>query len=86
MKLNVKAKAFENTQAFSLNQFLMIIPKLIVPVLLYAVPAALISPVAGYFSLGGGGVLGIIFKNQLADWTTKLYIKQKHETIEAFNK
>ena len=86
MKLNVKAKAFENTQAFSLNQFLMIIPKLIVPILLYAVPAALISPVAGYFSLGGGGVLGIIFKNQLADWTTKLYIKQKHETIEAFNK
>lgn len=86
MKLNVKAKAFENTQAFSLNQFLMIIPKLIVPILLYSIPAATISPYAGYISLGGGGLLGILFKNQLADWTVKLYIKQKHETIEAFNK
>jgi hypothetical protein len=37
-------------------------------------------------SLAGAGMLGIVFKNQLADWVTVLYLKQKHETIEAFNK
>ena len=86
MKLNVKAKAFENTQAFSLNQFLLIIPKLVLPVVLYSIPAAFISSEAGYICLGASGVLGIIFKTQLADWTTKFYTKQKYETIEAFNK
>ena len=86
MKLNVKAKAFENTQSFSLNQFLLIIPKMILPVLLYWLPANFMAPAAGYLSLAGAGILGIIFKNRLADWITALYLKQKHETIEAFNK
>lgn len=86
MKLNVKAKAFENTQSFSLNQFLLIIPKMILPVLLYWLPAKFMGPAAGYLSLAGAGILGIIFKNRLADWITALYLKQKHETIEAFNK
>ena len=86
MKLNVKAKAFENTQSFSLNQFLLIIPKMILPVLLYWLPANFMGPAAGYLSLAGAGILGIIFKNRLADWITALYLKQKHETIEAFNK
>jgi hypothetical protein len=86
MKLNVKAKAFENTQSFSLNQFLLIIPKMVLPVLLYWLPAKFMGPTAGYLSLAGAGMLGIVFKNQLADWVTVLYLKQKHETIEAFNK
>ncbi|MGB1449253.1 MAG: DUF5687 family protein [Flavobacteriaceae bacterium] len=86
MRLNVKAKAFENTQAFSLNQFLLIIPKLILPVMLYWLPAKFIDPLAGYLTLAAAGILGIIFKDRLANWATALYLKQKHETIEAFNK
>lgn len=86
MKLNVKAKAFENTQAFSINQFLLILPKMVFPVLLYWLPAKFMGPTAGYLCLAGAGVLGIIFKNRLANWATALYIKQKHETLEAFNK
>jgi hypothetical protein len=86
MKLNVKAKAFENTQSFSLNQFLLIIPKMVLPVFLYWLPAKFLGPTAGYFSLAGAGILGIIFKHQIANRITALYLKQKHETIEAFNK
>ena len=85
MKLNVKAKAFENTQAFSLNQFLLTIPKMVLPMLLYGLPAQFISPTAGIISLAGSGVLGLLFRNKMADNITRLYINQKHETIEAFN-
>lgn len=85
IKLNVKAKAFENTQGFSLNQFLLIIPKMILPIFLYWLPATFLGPLAGYLTLGGSGVLGIVFKRQLADWITQLYKKQKHETLNAFN-
>ena len=86
MKLNVKAKAFENTQAFSLNQFLLVFPKLVLPMFLYWLSATFFSPTLGYISLGASGVLGILFKNWFAQKITTLYIKQKHETIEAFNK
>ena len=86
MKLNVKAKAFENTQAFSLNQFLLIIPKMVLPVLLYWLPAKFLGPTAGYLFLAGAGVLAIVFKQQMANWITALYLKQKHETLSAFNK
>lgn len=85
IKLNVKAKAFENTQGFSLNQFLLIIPKMILPIFLYWLPATFLGPVAGYLTLGGSGVLGIICKQQLAHWITHLYKKQKHETLSAFD-
>lgn len=86
MKLNVKAKAFENTQSFSLTQFAMIIPKMILPVFLYWLPSYFISPVAGFIALAGAGILAIILRDKIANWVTELYKKQKHETIEAFNK
>jgi hypothetical protein len=86
MKLNVKAKAFENTQSFSITQFALVIPKMVLPVFLYWLPSYLISPTAGFISLAGSGILAIVFKDKLANWVTVLYKKQKHETIEAFNK
>ena len=86
MKLNVKAKAFENTQSFSVTQFALIIPKMVLPVLLYWLPSYFISPIAGFITLAGAGVLAIIFRDKIANGVTVLYKKQKHETIEAFNK
>lgn len=85
MKLNVKAKAFENTQAFSITQFALTLPKMGLPVLFYAVPASFYSPWVGTLVLGLSGVIGILFKNKIAKWVTRLYKKQKHETLAAFN-
>lgn len=86
MKLNVKAKAFENTQSFSLTQFVLIIPKMVLPVLLYWLPSFFISPAAGFIGLAGFGIVAIILKDKIANLATKFYKKQKYETIEAFNK
>ena len=41
-------------------------------------------PTAGIISLAGQS-LGLLFRNKMADNITRLYINQKHETIEAFN-
>lgn len=84
LKLNVKAKAFENTQAFSGKLFLMVIPKMVLPVLLYIIPATIINPTAGYITLAASGVLGIIFKNQILNQMAKLFAKEKHEMLKAF--
>lgn len=86
MKLNTKAKAFENTQAFSLNQFLLVLPKLLFPVLLYTLPALALGPWGGIAALTVTGVLGILFKQKLALWVTARYKKQKYSTLAAFKK
>ena len=84
LKLNVKAKAFENTQAFSGKMMLMIFPKMVLPVLLYIIPATFFNPTAGYITLAASGVLGIVFKNQILTQMVKLFAKQKHEMLQAF--
>ena len=84
LKLNVKAKAFENTQAFSGKLFLMIIPKMVLPVLLYIIPATLFNPTVGYITLASSGVLGIVFKNQILTQMVKLFAKDKHTMLKAF--
>ena len=84
LKLNVKAKAFENTQAFSGKLFLMITPKMVLPVLLYIIPATLFNPTVGYITLASSGVLGIVFKNQILTQMVKLFAKDKHTMLKAF--
>ena len=84
LKLNVKAKAFENTQAFSGKMMLMIFPKMVLPVLLYIIPATLFNPTVGNITLATSGVLGIVFKNQILTQMVKLFVKQKHEMLQAF--
>ena len=84
LKLNVKANAFENTQAFSGKQLLMILPKMILPVLLYLIPAHVFNSTLGLITLASSGILGIIFKNQILNQMIKLFVKEKHQTLHAF--
>ena len=90
LQLNVKAKAFENTQAFSGKQFLLILPKMVLPVLFFIIPATFLgseeelNATAGLIGLGGSGILGLIFKNQILNLMVKLFAKDKHEMLKAF--
>tara|TARA_B100000767_G_C19778375_1_gene544297 strand:- start:3114 stop:4580 length:1467 start_codon:yes stop_codon:yes gene_type:complete len=84
LQLNVKANAFENTQAFSGKQFLMILPKMILPVLLYLIPAKISNSTLGLITLASTGILGIVFKNQILNQMVRLYVKEKHQTLKAF--
>ena len=90
LQLNVKAKAFENTQAFSGKQFLLVLPKMALPVLFFIIPATLLgseeelNATAGLIGLGGSGILGLIFKNQILNLMVELFAKDKHEMLKAF--
>ena len=91
LKLNVKAKAFENTQAFSGTQFILVLPKMVLPVLLYTIPARLINygdeinHTAGIISLALSGIVGLVFKKQILNLMVKLFSKEKHAMLAAFN-
>jgi len=85
IELNVKAKAFSNTNGFNPTQMLIALPKMALPMLLFYVPYKFISFEAGLITLGLSGVLGIVFKGFFLNKIEQLYQKGKYKTLAAYN-
>ncbi|QTY26038.1 DUF5687 family protein [Flavobacterium sp. CS20] len=85
VELNVKAKAFQNTNGFNVTQLLISLPKILAPIIIFYIPYKFISFDAGIIALVLSGLLGLIFQNQFLDLIEKLYQKQKYKTIAAFD-
>jgi hypothetical protein len=85
IELNVKAKAFSNTNGFNPTQMLIALPKLALPMLLFYIPYKLFSFNIGILALGLSGVLGIIFRNFFLNKIESIYQKGKYKTIAAYN-
>lgn len=60
IELNVKAKAFSNTNGFNPTQLLIGLPKFLLPMLIFYVPYKFINFNAGLIALALAGVLGIV--------------------------
>lgn len=84
IKLNVKAKAFQNTNKFNPVLLLVALPKVFLPMLLFYIPYKLISYEAGILVLGLSGVVGLFFKNYFIRNIEKVYQKRKYKTIAAY--
>jgi len=84
LKLNVKDKAFENTQAFSITQFLFVLPKMGLPVLIYWVGQFLFTEEIGILLVGLFGVLGITLHSLIISQIEKVFKKHKYKTLEAY--
>ena len=85
MELNVKAKAFSNTQGFNPTQLLIALPKLFGPMLIFYVPYYFINFETGIICLAVSGVLGLVFTNFFLNQIENVYQKQKYKTIAAFS-
>ncbi len=85
MKLNEKAKAFSNTQAFSPTQLIITIPKLVGPIILFYVPYKIFNYEAGIITLAASGIVGLLLKDQFLNFIEKTYQKGKYKTIAAFD-
>lgn len=85
IELNVKAKAFSNTNGFNPTQMLIALPKLALPMLLFYIPYKFFNFNAGLLVLGLSGVLGIVFKNFFLNKIESIYQKGKYKTIAAYN-
>ena len=77
-------QAFGDKKAFNLQTFLLSIPKLLLPIVLYALGYYLISPVAGYAFVAGAGILGFAFRNKVFSMIEKVYKTEKYKTIAAY--
>jgi uncharacterized membrane protein YgdD (TMEM256/DUF423 family) len=77
-------QAFGNKQAFNLKVFLISLPKLLLPMLLYTLGAKLISPLAGFLFVTGAGLLGLIFRKAAFRAIERIYKTEKYDTIAAY--
>lgn len=84
IELNVKAKAFGNTNGFNPTQMLIALPKLALPMLLFYIPYKVVNFEVGILVLALSGVLGIVFKNFFLSKIEDVYQKGKYKTIAAF--
>ncbi|MBW7869171.1 MAG: hypothetical protein H3C31_12715 [Brumimicrobium sp.] len=85
VKLNVKAKAFENMKGFSFIQLFIGLPKLIAPLIIFYPFYIFVSFNAGIFALIVVGIIGLLLKNILLDQIVKIYQEEKYDTIQAYS-
>ncbi|MGB1308788.1 MAG: DUF5687 family protein [Oceanihabitans sp.] len=85
IELNVKAKAFSNTNGFNPTQMLIALPKLLLPMLLFYIPYKIFNFEVGLIVLAMSGVLGIVFKNFFLSKIEKMYQKGKYKTVAAYS-
>jgi hypothetical protein len=77
-------KAFGDKQAFNAKTLLLTLPKLLLPLLIYALGHYLINPTTGYIMVAMAGVLGFAFKDPVFRKIEKIYKKEKYKTLLAY--
>lgn len=82
--LTMANKAFGDKQAFNAKTMLLLIPKLLVPMGLYALGFYLHSANLGYILVALAGVLGFAFRNTVFAKIEKVYKNEKYATIAAY--
>jgi hypothetical protein len=78
-------QAFGDKKAFNIKTFLLTIPKLLLPMLLYAAGFYLISPEAGLAFVAVAGILGFAFRNKVFTVIERVYKTEKYKTINAYS-
>jgi len=77
-------QAFGDKKAFNLKTLMLTIPKLLFPMMFYAIGNYAISPMAGIAFVAIAGLLGFALRNKVFSLIEKVYITEKYETIAAY--
>ena len=86
IRLNEKVKAFQNSQGFNINSFLLGILRLLLPMLIYYLAHKFYNDDIGMISLVIVGVIGIGLKTRIMSFIERLYIKKKYSLLKSFAK
>lgn len=85
--LDSSGKAFGGGgKNMNMKVFLMMIPQLVLPMLVFGLVKSFFGIYAGVGSLAILGIIGFLFREKLFDYIVKLYKTEKYSTIEAFKK
>ena len=76
--------AFGDKQAFNIKTMLISLPKLLLPMALYALGYYMHSPEVGLILVASAGVLGFAFRDKVFSLIEKIYKTEKYATIAAY--
>ncbi|PAM92732.1 hypothetical protein B4N84_21610 [Flavobacterium sp. IR1] len=82
--LNSAGGAFGDKKAFNINAMLLAIPKVVLPLALYAGGLYLGDKILAFSLVAGAGVLGFVFRNKVFSIIEKKYKSEKYSTISAY--
>ena len=85
-KIDLTKSGFGNTQGTSATQFLIIIPLMLLPMLLFWVFNKFVGYNTGFIVVATVGVISLLLKNYALNFIEKKYIKDKYAMINAFGK
>ncbi|MEJ6791696.1 MAG: DUF5687 family protein [Lacinutrix sp.] len=82
--LSTNKKAFGDKKAFNVKTLLLTIPKLVLPMVIYAVGHFLYGEILGFVLVAVFGVIGFLFKNKVFSIIEKIYKAEKYKTLAAY--
>lgn len=85
-RIDLNRSGFGNTQGTSATQFIVIIPLMLFPMLVFWLLNKFVGGNSGYIAVAAIGVLCLLLKNYAMNLIEKKYIKDKYVMINAFGK
>ena len=83
-RIDLSASGFGNTQGTSAAQFIVMIPVLVMPMLIYAVVNKFLGFNAAVMAIALVGIIALLLKNTMMNLIEKKYQKNKYATIHGF--
>ena len=85
-RIDLTKGGFGNTQGTSATQFLVVIPLMLFPMLLFWVFDKFVGYNSGFIVVAAIGIISLLLRNYAMDFIEKKYIKDKYIMINAFGK
>ena len=83
-KIDLNKRAAFNYEGVGAAQFLIIIPIMILPYLIYAPLAIMGHDIVGIILTGSAGLIGFLFRKQMLNSITNYFIKNRHKIASGF--
>jgi len=77
-------KAFGDKKSFNVKTLLLMIPKLLLPMVIYAIGHFALGEVFGFALVAVAGLAGFLFKNKVFSIIEKIYKSEKYKTLVAY--
>ncbi len=84
-RIDLDAGGFGNTQGASAKQFLVMIPVMGLPLIIFYAFYFFLGVYAGLAAIATLGFIGLVSRNYFMDLIAKRYIKEKYAAVHAFN-
>ncbi|PIF44009.1 hypothetical protein CLU96_0936 [Chryseobacterium sp. 52] len=82
--LNSKEKRIGQKNSFNLKSMLLLIPKMLLPMGVFALSKYFFGITAGVASIAVVGLVGFLFREKIFDIIVKQYKREKYSTLDAF--